>query len=118
MKSLLMLALAVVYQVTVAAHPGHDETVVVTGTVVGFQTSAIEVATFDMTLLQPRTVSIVVDGQTKYRLGRQKIEPSQLELGVRVVVSMKHLNSIVEGGPEFRAMEIRASAPKNKTVKQ
>ena len=107
-----MLLLALLSQPVIAGHPGHDP-VAMTGTLIRLLGNRVEVEVFDSTLLRTRRVIASIDEKTKCRLGKEKVEPSQLEPGVRVVITMEPLDA-ENRVTDFRAIEIRASQPKKK----
>ena len=107
-----MLLLALLSQPVLAGHPGHDP-VAMTGTLTRVLANRVEVEVFDTAQLRTRLVIASIDERTKWRLGKEKVEPSQLEPGVRVVITMEPLDA-ENRVTDFRAIEIRASQPKKK----
>lgn len=107
-----VLLLTLASQPALAGHPGHDP-VAMTGTLIQISGNRIEVEVFDTAQLRTRRVVAAIDEKTKWRLGKQKIEPSQLEPGMRVVITMEPLDA-ENRVTDFRAIEIRASQPRKK----
>jgi hypothetical protein len=112
MRLFTLLLLALLSQPVLAAHPDHDP-VTMTGTLAQVLADRVEVEVFDAKLLRTRLIVASIDEKTKCRLGKQKIEPSQLEPGARIVITMEPLDA-ENRVTDFRAIEIRASEPKKK----
>ena len=100
--------------VPITAHPGHD-LVAVTGTLVRVLPERIEVNTYDTAAMQRRTVSIVTDQHTKWRLGKKTVNPTELAAGTPVVVAFTHaeLRDGTDGlvAPEVRRREAKRKSP-------
>ena len=86
MARVLLGLLLLLAPVGVSAHPGHDP-VAVSGTLLRVLPERIEVDTYDTTIMQKRTVSIVTDQDTRWKLGRKAVNPTDLTAGTPVVVS-------------------------------
>ena len=95
-----------------AAHPGHDPIAVI-GTLVRVLPQRIDVETYDSTVMRKRTVSIVTDELTKWRLGRKTVPAGELIAGTPVVVSFTHAE-LKDGTDGLIALEIRGREVKKK----
>jgi hypothetical protein len=98
--------------VVVAAHPGHDP-IAVTGTLLRVLPERIEVDTFDTTSMQKRTMSIVTDEYTKWKLGKKSVDRTELAAGTPVVVAFTHAE-LKDGTDGLVALEIRGREVKKK----
>ena len=96
----------------VFAHPGHDP-IAVTGTLVRVLPLSIDVETFDTTVFQKRTLSIVVDEYTRWRLGKKTVQPGEMPPGTPVTVVFTHVDQ-AGGSSGLIAMEIRGREVKKK----
>jgi hypothetical protein len=104
--------LVVLAQLPIAAHPGHDP-IAVTGTLVRVLPERIEADAYDTTVMQRRTVSIVTDEYTKWKLGKKTVNPTELAAGTPVVVAFTHAE-LKDGTDGLVALEIRAREVKKK----
>ena len=96
----------------IVAHPGHDP-IAVSGTLLRVLPERIEVETFDTSTLQKRTMSIVTDTYTKWKLGKRTVEPTELAAGTSVVVAFTHAE-LEDGTDGLVALEVRAREVKKK----
>jgi hypothetical protein len=95
------------------AHPGHDP-LAVSGTLLRVLPGRVEVNIFDATVLQNRTVSIVTDEFTKWKLGKKIVQPTDLTAGTPVVVAFTHAD-LKDGTEGLIALEIRGREVKKKS---
>ena len=96
----------------IVAHPGHDP-IAVTGTLLRVLPERIEVDTFDTSSLQKRTMSIVTDEYTKWKLGKRTVDRAELAAGTPVVVAFTHAE-LEDGTDGLVALEVRAREVKKK----
>lgn len=94
------------------AHPGHDP-IAVSGTLLRVLPERIEVDTYDTTVMQRRTVSIVTDQYTRWKLGKKTVNPTELAAGTPVVVAFTHAE-LKDGTDGLVALEIRGREVKKK----
>jgi hypothetical protein len=99
-------------QVPLGAHPGHDPVAVI-GTLTRVLPERIEVETYDTTVMQKRTITIMTEESTKWRLGKQPINRGELPIGTPVVVSFSHAE-LKDGRDGLVAIEIRGREVKKK----
>jgi hypothetical protein len=97
--------------VPVAAHPGHDEVSVLVGTITKVEGSVVQVKTFDQVVMQLKTVSILIDGKTKFRLGKKRVETLELTPGQRIEGTIR-TEDAPDGSIRLRGIQIRVSEPK------
>lgn len=102
----ILTLLAALVPLAVGAHPGHDP-VAVTGTLLRVLPERIEVETYDTTVMQKKTVSIVTDEYTRWKLEKKTAKPSDLAAGMSIVVAFTHAD-LKDGTEGLVALEIRA----------
>ena len=94
------------------AHPGHGSTVV-TGTVLSTSPTAVMIEVRDLASLTTRTVRVLVNADTKYRIGKERVNGAQAQVGTRVEALVDY-----EEGPSgdtiYLARELKLSKPKGK----
>lgn len=91
------------------AHPGHG-TVALTGELRRVEPDAIFLEIRDVATMQLRTVVILIDEDTKFRLDKERVDPAAM-IGIRAVVGADYEESF-DGGMIYRATEVRFSKPK------
>lgn len=92
-----------------AAHPGHNSLMM--GTLKAVAEESITLEFRDPATLQLRRVKIVVNADTKLRVGKEPIESIDTMIGAHVAVSVNH-----EEGPNgeyYLATEVRFDKPKD-----
>lgn len=112
MKFVLTGLIVVLTQVSIAAHPGHDPVAAI-GTLVRVLPERIEVETYDTSVMQKRTISIVTEDATKWRLGKKPVKRGELPVGTPVVVTYEHVE-LKGGGEGLMAIEVRGREVKKK----
>jgi hypothetical protein len=93
------------------AHPDHEAPRLMTGSVVSFADGALRLDTLDRAAMQRKTLTIVVDEKTKWRLDKKRVASIDLIAGQRidVVVATDHLP---DDSIRLRAMQIDVKRPK------
>jgi hypothetical protein len=87
--AVLFLGLVAAYHVPNAeAQDGHDETVVITGTIQAIDSNRIQIETRNNVSFQLTRVWVITTQETRYKRGRTRVEAdvTRLSLGERVVV--------------------------------
>lgn len=82
-----------------------------TGTVRTVQKDRIEIETFDDTLLQRRSVWILLDAKTKLLLGKNRVDALDLVSGHRVETAVRSEHAR-DGAIQLRAVQVRVNEPK------
>ena len=96
----------------IVAHPGHDP-IAVSGTLLRVLPERIEVETFDTSTLQKRTMSIVTDEYTKWKLGKKTVDRQEVAAGASVIVAFTHAE-LEDGTDGLVALKVRAREVKKK----
>lgn len=108
---ILLAALLVTVPVE-GRHPGHGSKVIM-GTLKSVTSTAVTLEVRDPATASMRIIQILVDEDTKYRLGKEPVETPASQIGTRAVAVVDY-----EEGPNgevvHRATEIRFTKPKNK----
>ena len=94
-----------------AAHPGHDS--VKTGTLKLVADDAITLEFRDTATLQLRRVKILVNEETKLRVGKEPIDSLETMIGTYAAVAVSHEEGL-RGEVIYTAIEIRFEKPKKK----
>ena len=86
---MLFLALTFVASLdpAVAAHPGHGDPVVMSGTITTITATRIEIDTFDRASFTSKRIWLVVDQKTAVRAGKQRLQLGDLRIGQEVDVA-------------------------------
>ncbi len=95
-----------------AVHPGHGSTVLL-GTLRTVSSSSIAVDVRDDGSGTIRTEQLLVDSQTKYRVGKDPVSDPSPYVGSRVTVAADY-DTDVAGRVEYRAVEVVFSPRKAK----
>lgn len=94
------------------SHPGHGSKLL-TGTLKTVAKDAITIEFLDPATTQLRRVRILVDEDTKYRIGKEPIEEPESMVGLHAAAAVDY-----EEGPTgkviYRAREVRFRKPKKK----
>ena len=108
---LIMAAALLAAAPLAVAHPGHSS--LLTGTLKSVAEDAITLEFRDNATLQLRRVKILVNEETKLRVGKEPIDSLETMIGTHAAVVVNH-----EEGPRgqvtYHAREIRFDKPKNK----
>lgn len=108
-----LLALSLLCAPTfLAAHPGHDPVAVI-GTLIRVLPDRIDVETYDTTVMQKRTITVMTEEATKWRLGKTPVKAGELPAGTPVVVTFEHAE-LKNGTDGLMAIEIRGREIKKK----
>lgn len=94
------------------AHPGHGSKVL-TGTLKAVAKDAITIEIRDLATLQTRSVRILVDEETKYRVGKEPVEALGSMIGAYTVAVVDYEDG-QRGEVIYRATDVRITKPKNK----
>jgi hypothetical protein len=107
----LALLLGLTVPLAVGAHDGHGSKAVM-GTVKTASATAVEVETLDLDGTGPKVVRVIIDPATRFKVGKQLVEPApKLVPGTRVVIATEW-ESLPDGSTKYEAREIRISEPK------
>jgi hypothetical protein len=94
------------------AHPGHGSTLLV-GTLLSIASDAVTIEVRDVASLTTKRVRIVVNRDTKYRQGKQRVLLSESYVGSRVEVLAEYEEG-PRGDTTYLATEIKLPKPKVK----
>jgi hypothetical protein len=83
-RSLLMSAVALMLPVLAVAHPGHGEKRLLSGTVSAIERDRVQLDVFDQASFSRRLVWVVVDEHTVVRVGKARLNATELRVGQRV----------------------------------
>ena len=108
----LLLAALLSVSSVLLAHPGHGSTVV-TGTLTAVAADAVSIDVRDLASLTMRRVRILVNEETKYRLGKEPLDSPRSFIGAQVVAAV-NFEEDVKGDNIYLATEIRITPPKKK----
>jgi hypothetical protein len=95
-----------------AAHPGHGSDVL-TGTLMSAAEDAITIEFRDLATTQLRRVRILVNEDTKYRVGKEPIDAPKSMIGAHAAAIVDYEESPT-GEVIYRATEVRFRKPKKK----
>ena len=109
----MALLLSVLLSLTSAgAHPGHGSTLLV-GTLLSIAPDAVTIEVRDLASLTTKRVRVVVNKDTKYRQGKQRVLLSESYVGSRVEVFAEYEEG-PRGDTTYLATEIKLPKPKVK----
>ncbi|ODS57798.1 MAG: hypothetical protein ABS36_04980 [Acidobacteria bacterium SCN 69-37] len=95
-----------------SAHPGHGSTLL-TGTLVSVSKDDVRIEVRDLASMSTRTVRVLVNSDTKYRLGKERVDISQGHVGARVEVLVDYEEGAT-GETTYLAREFKLTKAKDK----
>jgi hypothetical protein len=92
------------------AHENHA-LVVITGTVISADARRIQIDSFDGANFTRTQLSVTLDSNTRYRIGKARVDGLELRAGERVELIVQSKDT-PDGSLQFKAIQVRIDAPK------